>query len=219
MFDQPTLAIMPSARVLRVHLLRHGETEQGSRRVCRGQEDVGLSLKGVEQSKRLAAFVRENEPTLSHVFSSDLSRCRVLAEQLKKPVVYTRELREQSMGSWEGKTWEELSVAQPAAVTEWWDNYVTACPEGGESYQEVFVRVLNWWSGAWQTLPDGANVAVVTHVGVIRALLSGWLGLGVGQSLRFAPGYATLATVLLADTGCVVERFGLSPPWPASPPP
>jgi alpha-ribazole phosphatase len=109
------------------------------------------------------------------------------------------------MGAWEGRTWAELSEADGAAVTAYWDDYVNARPTGGESWREAAARVVRTWEalGALE-----GRLVVCTHVGPIRALLCHWLGLGPEQGLRFAPAYGTETRVLLADAGAVVERIG-----------
>ena len=53
--DSATRAILPSALVTHVHLLRHGDVAQMGARVVRGQLDVPLSPHGQAQSEQLAA--------------------------------------------------------------------------------------------------------------------------------------------------------------------
>lgn len=203
MFDQATLGIIPSARVVRVHMLRHGEVD--GRRICRGQSDDPLSRLGEAQTARTAAWFRSAFPSPDRVIASDLSRCATLARALDPGAVLEPALREQHMGAWDGKTWEELTRADPAGVTAYWDDYVAARPPGGESYAECYARATRWWDA--QDFGD-ARIVLVTHIGVLRALLCHWLDMGPDQALRWAPGYASHTAVSLAEAGCVVERFG-----------
>ncbi|HNH48878.1 MAG TPA: phosphoglycerate mutase family protein, partial [Myxococcota bacterium] len=73
MYDQPTLEIMPSVRLCRVHLLRHAPTEQGSTRVCRGHQDVPLSAEGRRRSLALAHWYLHKFGSPPLIYSSDLS--------------------------------------------------------------------------------------------------------------------------------------------------
>lgn len=203
MFDKPTMRIIPSASVVRVHLFRHGEVA-GSR-VCRGQHDAALSPRGVAQSDAAAAWFRRTQPAPDVVVSSDLSRCAELARRLGTDVRYAPELREQDMGAWDGRGWEELTREDPAGTTAYWADYVNARPPGGETYGECFARAVAWWEA--QDFAD-RRVVVVTHIGVIRALVCRWLGRGPDEALRWAPGYASHSRVLLAEAGAVVEAFG-----------
>lgn len=204
MFDAATQRILPSARLCRVHLFRHGEVQGGTGRYCRGQADVPLSARGMEQARAAVAWYAGRHPPPDRVFSSDLGRCRSLAERFGLPVELVPALREQHMGAWDGRTWEELTLADPEGTLAYWGDYVNARPPGGESFGEVYARATAWWE---QVAPEG-RVVVVTHIGVIRALLCHWLGLGPGEALRWAPGYATHSRVLLAEAGAVVESFG-----------
>jgi broad specificity phosphatase PhoE len=217
-WDRQTLAIMPDAGVGHVHLLRHGEVETGAERVCRGHADVPLSALGLEQTDRAArALLSRWSP--DRVVSSDLGRCRALAEALSPHAELTPRLREQHMGAWEGRTWRALTAEDPAGVTAYWDDYVNARPTGGEAWRETFQRVVRWWE---EQDVIGRRVVVVTHVGVIRALLCHWLGLGPEQGLRWAPAYATETRVIVGQAGVVVEAVGdasaLTPPPPAHAP-
>ncbi|MFZ5475708.1 MAG: histidine phosphatase family protein [Myxococcota bacterium] len=200
MFDQPTARIIPSEWTTRVHLFRHGEV--AGARVCRGQSDAPLSERGLAQTAAAAGRFREKPDV---VFSSDLSRCMALARAIGGDVVAVPELREQHMGEWDGFSWPELTARDPLGVRAYWNDYVNARPPGGESYGDCYLRVNRWWAA--QDLAD-KRVVVVTHIGVIRALTCEWLGMGPHDALRWAPAYASHTQVLLAQAGCVVERFG-----------
>lgn len=205
MFQAPTMAILPSAAVVRLHLFRHGEVES-KRRVCRGQSETPLSAKGLADSLAAAqALVERVRPDL--VISSDLTRCRPLAEAFGLPVRWEPRLREQHMGDWEGRDWEELTVADAAAVTAYWADYVNGRPTGGETWAEAYARVVGWWEAEKVGLLD-QRVVVVGHVGTLRALFCHWLGLGPGEALRFAPATASHSQVLWAEAGAVFERMG-----------
>lgn len=205
MFDAATNEIIPSLRLARLHVFRHGEVQTGTARVCRGQIDVLLSERGMEQSAFAAGRFLERHGRPDRVYSSDLTRCRVFAEQFGAPVRLVRDLREQDMGDWEGKTWEELTQKDPEGVTAYWNNYVAARPRRGESWREVSMRVGEWWQ---EESPLEGRIVIVTHIGPIRALLCHWLGLGPDQALRFAPTYASETVVLDADAGVVIESMG-----------
>ncbi len=204
-FDAPTRKILPSTAVLRVGLFRHAETVQGAERLCRGQADVPLSAVGARQSEAAAAWYRAHRPAPDRVYSSDLVRCRELAEALTAPLTLDERLREQSMGAWEGRSWRDLTEENPALTLDYWRDFVHARPPGGESYGEVYRRVAAWWGERPEV--DG-RIVIVTHVGVARALICLWLGLGPEAALRWAPGYSSLTEVLLAESGAVLERFG-----------
>ena len=214
-FDPATSAILPSSRVTHVHLLRHGEVADLARRVVRGQIDVELSPRGRAQHAALVAWFARHEPRPDVVIASDLARCRELAQALgaaveRTPAIDPR-LREQSMGSWEGRTWGEITAAEPDLVRAYWDDYFRARPSGGESLADLDRRIAGWWS-ATLAAHAGGRIVVVTHIGVIRVLLCRLLGIEGDQALRFAPATASHTAVLIGEAGAVVEAFG-ERPW------
>lgn len=199
------MGIIPSTVVTRVHLFRHGEVVTGAERVCRGQSDVPLSEVGRAQSAAAATWFAEAYGVPDRVVSSDLSRCAEFAGMMTGNPTFTRALREQDMGAWEGRNWSALTAEDGAAVTAYWTDYVNARPTDGESYREAAERAVAWWEAQEFA---GERVVIVTHIGVIRALLCHWLRIDIDQSLRWAPGYATHTSVLIAEAGVVVEVFG-----------
>ncbi len=214
-FDAATQKILPADWATHVHLLRHGEVAELTQRVVRGQMDVALSARGIEQGDALAHWIATHEPRPDVVWSSDLVRCRVLAEQIARlhgvPVRIDARLREQSMGTWEGRTWAEITAADPAAVTAYWDDYHGARPTRGESFADLEQRANAWWDEA-TTTHRGERIHVVTHIGVIRACLCRALGVSGSQALRFAPATASHTKIAVSEAGAVVSSLG-ERPW------
>jgi broad specificity phosphatase PhoE/nicotinamide riboside kinase len=214
-FDPTTSSIMPDEVVTRLELFRHGEVESFERRVVRGQLDVPLSGRGRAQSRNVADWYRRAGSRPDVLLSSDLERCRALAALLADASglepVHDPRLREQSMGRWQGRTWDEISAADGALVTAYWDDYVRTAPPGGESLAELHVRVRTWWDET-HAAHRGRRIAVVTHVGVIRSLLCHLLGVPTGDALRFAPAVGSYTSVLVGGAGAVVESLG-ERPW------
>ncbi len=215
-FDAATRSIMPDEQVTRLHLLRHGEVEQMEQRVVRGQLDVNLSAHGRKQSTTLANWFCESEPKPDVIWSSDLTRCQFLAEQIAKlsgaELKLDARLREQDMGDWQGKTWGAISETDGAAVTAYWDDYLKARPTGGETYLELHERVQAWWR---EKHDPGANalIVIVTHVGVVRSFQCSQLGIDPCQALRFAPPVASHTSFLISEAGAVQTAFGERPRW------
>lgn len=144
-FDATTRAAMPDEGAAAVHLLRHGEVEGWGRREVRGHVDTPLSPDGRAQHAALAAWFTAHEPRPDLVLCSDLSRCRDLGERLAAatgaPLRLLPALREQHMGAWEGRTWQEINAELGERVNDYWADYVQAAPPGGESLAALAARV------------------------------------------------------------------------------
>ncbi len=214
-FEDATRAAMPSEAVVRVHLLRHGEVEGFERRLVRGQLDVALSGRGRAQTAALADWFAASHPAPDRVVSSDLARCaelaRGLAERTGAPLELRADLREQHMGAWQGRAWDDVTRELGGAINDHWDDYLDARPPGGETMRELFARAEAWWDGLLAQ-HAGERLVVVTHAGVIRALLCRALRLPPDQALRLAPAAASHTELLLSAPGAVLSVLG-ERPW------
>lgn len=214
-FDPATVGIMPDTQVTELHLLRHGAVQDLERRVVRGQMDVALSERGLSQSRALATWAGQHLPQPARLYSSDLARCsdlgKLLSDVWSLPLEESSELREQSMGRWEGHAWEEITEWDGPRVTAYWDDYVHTRPPDGESLLELSERANDWWQ---RTLSEcaGQRLVVVTHVGFIRAMLCNLLAIDPSEALRFAPATASHTSLLISAAGAVLSTFG-ERPW------
>jgi len=153
-----------------VALFRHGLTEENKRKAYIGWtdspicEDVREGLKGK----------LPNPSPYERIVTSDLKRCLQTANILfpdQTPITLP-EFRELYFGSWEGKTYAELSG--DSHYEEWLNNQYEKAPPEGESYSVFADRIEKGWQRVL-TMMDSGNthhLAIVTHGGVIRYLLS-----------------------------------------------
>lgn len=208
-FDPVTTGEFPSRVVTTVHLYRHGPVDTGGRRLAYGHTDVPLSRAGKRAHAAMVAHA-QTLPTPDGVLTSDLGRCRSVAEQMARtlevPLRIEPALREQHMGDWEGRAWGDLSAQDSAGIHAYWDDYANIAPPGGESLVDLRDRVRGFWTGAPEL--TGKRWIVVTHIGVIRCLVCHWLGHSLDEALRFAPARGSHTQLLLAQAGAVVEVLG-----------
>lgn len=210
-FDAGTLQAMPDRWFTRVLLVRHGAVAELSQRVVRGQLDTGLSALGQAQSRAAVESIAERHPDLTAVISSDLPRCRSLGESLAErtgaAISLEPRLREQDMGSWQGRTWADITAEDPQRIADYWEDYTGIAPPEGESLSEVRDRAVSWWRSE-PRLRAGGTLAVVGHVGTFRCLLSELFGTPLNQALRWAPGTGSITELLWSEAGAVLEVFG-----------
>src|SRR5437764_2409246 len=102
-------------------LARHGETDWNRARRWQGHADRPLTERGRAQAAELAE--RLADIALDAVYSSDLRRARETAEAVAQAqgvdLVQLAELREVSVGSWEGLTREEAATRFPEGFRRW----------------------------------------------------------------------------------------------------
>ena len=153
-----------------IDFIRHGEPQGGSR--FRGYTiDDPLTEKGWAQ---MLAAVR-GERGWTQIATSPLIRCRSFAESLGQklgiPVEVDSRFKEVGFGSWEGFTREELKASHLREYRAFYQDPVKNRPQGAEPLEEFFARVAE----AYQVLlreHAGQHVLVVTHAGVVRAVLA-----------------------------------------------
>lgn len=165
----------------RIDLLRHGETEGGSR--YRGSIDDPLTPRG--RAAMRAALGEAHD--WDRIVSSPLRRCadfaRDLAQRHGLPLAIDARLREIHFGDWEGKTASDLLATQPEAVTRFWNDPVSHPPPGAEDVRALEARVLLAWEEL-VTRHAGEQLLVVTHGGPLRIILGRVQGLTLMESLR-----------------------------------
>ena len=102
--------------MIRIILLRHGETTWNIEGRYQGQEDTPLSERGWEQGRK-AALALKDVP-IDRAISSPLSRsyetCRLAADFHHLPVMKDERLTEISHGLWEGIHADEIEARYPA---------------------------------------------------------------------------------------------------------
>lgn len=172
----------------RLLLIRHGETVWNHERRFQGVEDVPLSEKGREQARLLAVSLRD-EP-LAAIYSSPLSRALDTAKAVRgqRPLEIQREprLQEIDVGEWAGLGWEEIWERWPDLGRRWHANPSAApAPPGGEYYPDFQERAMAAMEAIAAAHGDKDLVAVVSHGGVIRAVMNKLFGLTWGTRGRF----------------------------------
>lgn len=167
-------------------LARHGESDWNAERRWQGHADRPLTERGLAQARALAE--RLDPFPLTAVYASDLRRARdtarAVAERRGVPLVVRRDLREVDVGSWSGRSREELEASDPESVRRWLDG--AKGWEGGESYEEMADRVVRAVLEIAAAHPGG-HVLVVSHGGCVRAVHARALGLTFHAQRSTAP--------------------------------
>lgn len=172
-----------------ITLIRHTEVAVG-RAVCYGQSDVALADTYAAQYDRLLAHL---PPHPDVVFSSPLSRCHRLALDLAngRPLRLDDRLKEFHFGDWEGLPW---SAIPREALDPWMADFVNVRVPNGETFSELYARTSAFWHDSVLPLAAGdapPSVLIVTHGGVIRALLCLFLGLSLQHAYRIQLDYGS----------------------------
>ncbi len=196
---------MPDTELI---LIRHAQSELNAARRWQGLADSPLSELGRQQVQALACELAAER--FDAVVSSPLARAVATAEPLALPRGLALELepalRELDVGQWGGLSRDEIGRRWPEALARFDAEDPDARAPGGESRREIGRRV----GRAIAFLVErhaGRSVAVVTHLGVILALIPG-LRLANTQQHRIAARDLELSA--LCEHGVALPR-GLKP--------
>ncbi len=188
-----------------IYLIRHGETQGAESRRYKGQTDVPLSERGIQQMEEVSRNL--DSGPLAAVYSSDLQRALRSAECIahsKKAAVVTRtEFRERNFGQWEGLTFDECRERHPEEFSAWVENPLQFSPAGGESTLAVRDRVVPAVESLLK-FHRGEAFAVVSHGGVNRVLLCHFLGAPLENIFRIDQSFGAVNRVDFWDDFPVV---------------
>lgn len=167
-------------------LIRHAETVWNKEGRMQGSQDSPLSEAGTHEAEALGRRLRGLR--LDAVYSSDLARCvrtaRIALDGAGFQFRLMPELRERSLGDWEGGVWRQIAAADPEAARLYKET-ADYRPPNGETFFDLQNRVF----GALQDIANahpGRRVAVFTSGGSIRAGIFAAMKLPAEQWGRFA---------------------------------
>lgn len=191
-----------------IYLIRHGKTgAAGETKRFIGQIDIPLGEEGRGQMRRLGEQLRDR--SLDALFCSDLDRCRESAELIALACgtsVRTRpELREISLGAWEGLSFEETKRRYPEEFAARGADIVSFAPPGGESFRRCARRVIP----VFQSIAEhtGETIAIVGHAGVNRIILCSILGMPLKNLFLISQDFGCANETRLGDSGFRVVRI------------
>ncbi|MCM2130490.1 histidine phosphatase family protein [Larsenimonas rhizosphaerae] len=159
-----------------VDLVRHGACEGPA--CLRGHTDVSLSAAGQAQMDSTLGFL----PRPQALFSSPLMRCHVPAQRWAEywdmPLDHVAALAEMNFGDWDGVPLPDLHARDPEALAAFWARPAAAPPPGAEGLAAFEARVMAGWQACLSSDRDCSHRVIITHAGVIKALMATLLQLG-----------------------------------------
>lgn len=172
---------------IKLVIIRHGETKFNSEmkkglKYCAGcinNEFADLNENGKEMARKLS----ENEivKEINKIYVSNLKRAIETVEISKPNFEYTitSQLKERSLGVFEGKTKDEImknpeyqKYYTDPKYKEFKDSFIVKAPKG-ENYSEVLIRVMNFLENLKYN--DSDVIGIYSHFCAIRCMFCGLL--------------------------------------------
>ncbi|ANK59073.1 2,3-bisphosphoglycerate-dependent phosphoglycerate mutase [Loigolactobacillus backii] len=185
--------------MVKLMLLRHGESTANRENVYTGWSDVPLTAQGIQEAHQAGQLIRRTGLSFSAVHTSYLKRAIITAnivmdelDQSYLPIYKTWRLNERHYGALRGQnkeaTRQEYGVEQ---VAKWRRSYTTVPPKltqpdferrytrlgydfepRAESLQMALQRLVPYWlDQIGPRLIDHKNQLIVAHGSTLRALI------------------------------------------------
>lgn len=179
---------------MKLFLIRHTSLQVPAG-VCYGQSDIDVASSFMDEA--VLAQQKLTSTPFDAVYVSPLQRCLKLANALNigEPVVDNR-LMELHFGDWEMSAWDDISRD---IFDVWAHNYANLAPPNGETFSQLQQRGVDFLEEILARHPK-SNIAIVTHGGMIRALLAHVLNMPLKGLFRFTIDYGSITQLEFGDS-------------------
>jgi probable phosphoglycerate mutase len=195
-----------------VYILRHGavESSAGGKHYI-GQKDLALSDIGLQQANAWADYF--SSAALEEIYCSDLSRCletaRIIASRCSLKPQVLPELREISLGAWEGLSFNAVKRQYLQEFEKRGEQIADHRPPRGESFHDLQERVWPVFEAVVRR--HRSKTLVVTHAGVIRVLVCRLLGMPLENLFAIGQDYGALNIIDARPKSYRVQALNLEP--------
>ncbi len=194
--------------------MRHGETTATLKGNVCGELDVPLTDEGIITAEMIGDALSEAD--IYSIFSSPQGRCvqssDIIAKALKKTSYYKHSgLVEKKEGEWEGKTYWQIRAENPKLWEKWSKDPIHTAAPGAESVADFVARVGRAMEDIRKNYDIGQRIALVTHAGVIKAIIMHTLDIPVENFFRIDIPVGSISRVDWSDSFATLKFCGLNP--------
>lgn len=197
--------------MVKVYLVRHGESLWNPVGRYQGLLDPELSERGMEQVKRLGEHFKNMH--IHAIYSSPLKRTMQTAHAIAKvkglDVIPDRRIIEIDHGVWSGMLVEEVQKKYPEQFRQWLEEPHKVVFEGGESLLQVYERVRDFL----EYLKErhwGQTVVVVSHTVPIRAIYCALLHVDLSKFWSFGCDNGSYSLVHMEKDRNVIMQLNIT---------
>ena len=197
--------------LLKIVLIRHGESEANRLGVYQGHTQSPLSENGKEQAIEVGKKLLTENHRFSRIYSSDLIRAaettQIIAKILGiKEIIYSKKLRELKLGDFEGEPIKNLSPEDQKLLESFWDDHSKRIPNG-ETVNEMKVRIFEAFHEITEKEKNNAEVLIIGHGGTLFHILKSLLDIFPGTVEWFENGKITEITYDLESKKGKIIRY------------
>ncbi|HUT81492.1 MAG TPA: histidine phosphatase family protein [Candidatus Bathyarchaeia archaeon] len=166
--------------MIRILLVRHGQSEGNKIGVLQGHSDYPLSEEGIKQAKELGKKLLRDKESFNAIYSSDLSRAaetaRIIALETNFEDIHLDDrLREFNLGIFEGKYTQFMTEEENEFLSSCWKDTAKRIPEG-ENVDEMVKRIKEAFNEIVEKHNQNETVIIVAHGGTLFHIMQTILG-------------------------------------------
>lgn len=180
--------------MVRLILVRHGETYWNEEGRFQGRIDVELNKNGKDQAARLAKALKDVK--IDAIYSSPLKRsfftAEAVAEEHGLPVQKVSEFNEIDHGLWEGSTIDQVLEEDKEAYQTWLDNPEKVSMPSGEDLEDLRSRAVSKLHQVLERHKDGETILIVGHDATNKIIICHALGLDNSHFWKIKQGNASI---------------------------
>ena len=155
------------ALIVRLVVLRHGQTDLNKNYFYNGQTEEDINEEGIKQAKEAAKTLSESN--FNKIYCSPLKRTKHTCEIVnlkKQEVIYDDRIKERTLGEYDGKSLRDTKYNLDMHN----HYYYKQVGKGLENLPELFQRVHNFLDDVISSNNKDDTILIVTHGGVMRAI-------------------------------------------------
>jgi len=193
----------------KIYLVRHCEPDLPKKSsLCLGRKDVPLSNRGLKQAENLRNFL--SKLNIETIYSSPLVRALKTAEIISNGDIQYEivdNFTELDVGKWDGMSFDEIKEKYPKEYEERGKNFDDYIIEEGESLSACKNRALKALSKVVNE--SKGNIAVISHAGVIRTILSDIMNISIEEIFSYKLEYGSICILRYNNNIFNVKIIGL----------
>lgn len=192
--------------MVKLILIRHGQTEWNTTGKFQGWTDVFLSETGKKQIKKLA----ENFPVdhIDLLYSSDLKRAvdtaKTFSDYFGCKIQLEPAFREVCFGDWEGLTYREINEEWSHECSMFYTSPDCLKIPNGETFSEVQERAFGKIENI-VSMHNDKTIVVISHGAVIRTVIAKILHMPLNFLWSIRQDNASFNTIIYADGHFVLQ--------------
>jgi len=153
-----------------LYFIRHGQIDSNINKIYAGWSDESLNPLGKTQAKQAGFALRKEN--ITKLYCSPIKRtyetAAIIGSITGQIPVIEESFKELCLGPWEGLSEDQIALKYPDQWEIWNKTPADLLMKGRESLDDLLKRALKGINKL--RLTTGGNIAIVTHVAIIRVL-------------------------------------------------